>query len=132
MLQRISANVSSWSETHGAARNEPYPWSSYLIPIPNRDVLVLVDPLPLSPEEIREVEAIGTPTHSLLTNNYHLREAAAFRQRWGCEIRLHESGLEDAEARIDKQLQDGDVLWDVIEVIHIPHMSFADEVSLLV
>lgn len=132
MLKRISANVLSWSEIHGAARNESYPWNSYLIPVPRQDVLVLVDPLPLSPEEMREVEAIGTPTHILLTNNYHLREAAAFRQRWGCEIRLHESGLKDAEERTDKPLQDRDALWDVIEVIHIPDVSFADEVSFLV
>ena len=132
MLKRISANVLSWSEIHGAARNEPYPWNSYLIPVPQQEVLVLVDPLPLSPEEMREIEAIGTPTHILLTNNYHLRESAVFRQRWGCEIRLHESGLKDAEVRIDKPLQDGDVLWEMIEVIHIPDMSFADEVSFLV
>ena len=132
MLKQISENVLSWSEIHGAARNESYPWNSYLISVPRQDVLVLVDPLPLSVEEMREVEAIGTPTHILLTNNYHLREAAAFRQRWDCAIRLHESGLKDAEERIDKPLQDGDVLWDVIEVIHIPDMSFADEVSFLV
>ncbi len=132
MLKQISANVLSWSELHGAARNEPYYWYSYLIPVPNRNILVLIDPLPLSNEEMLEFEQFGTPTHILLTNNYHLREAAAFRQRWGCEIRLHENGLKDAEARVDKQLQDGDVLWDMIEVIHIPDVSFADEVSFFV
>ena len=132
MLKRISANVLSWSEIHGAARNEPYPWNSYLILVPRQDVLALVDPLPLSPKKMREVEAIGTPTHILLTNNYHLRESPALRQRWGCEIRLHESGIEDAEVRIDNQLQDRDVLWEMIDVIHIPDMSFADEVSFLV
>lgn len=131
MLEQISADVFRWTELHGAARNQPYHWNSYLIPVPDQDVSVLIDPLPLSLDKIREVESIGTPSHILLTNNYHLREAAVFRQRWGCEIRLHESGLKDAEDRIDKPLQDGDVLWDVIEVIHIPDMSFADEVSFL-
>ena len=94
--------------------------------------MVLVDPLPLSPDEMREVEAIGTPTHILLSNNYHIRETAAFRQIWGCEIRLHESGLRVSEVPIDRALQDGEVLWEMIEVIHIPNVSFADEVSFFV
>lgn len=132
MLSQIAANVLCWTEIHGAARNEPYPWNSYLIPIPDRDVLVLVDPLPLSAQERREIEGIGIPTHILLTNNYHLRESEEFRQRWGCEIRLHEYGLKEAEAPIDRALQDADVLWDMIEVIHLPDVSFVDEVSFLV
>lgn len=132
MLTQIATNVFCWSEMHGAARSEPYPWNSYLIPVPDREVLVLVDPLPLSAKAIREVEGVGIPTHILLTNNYHFRESEVFRQKWGCEIQLHEYGLKAAEPPIDRALQDGDILWDKIEVIHISDASFADEVSFLV
>ena len=68
---------------HGEARNEPYTWNSHLIDIKRGNILALVDPLPLSEDEIREVEKIGIPTHILITNNYHFRESEPFRKRWG-------------------------------------------------
>lgn len=132
MLKQISSTVYSWSEIHGAARNEPYLWNSYLIQVRDRNVLILVDPLPLSNEEIQEIEEIGTPTHILLTCNYHLRESQLFRQKWRCKICLHQDGLEDSEVLIDRTLQDRDLLWDLIEVIHIPDVHYAEEVAFLV
>lgn len=132
MLKRISSTVYMWSEVHGAARNEPYIWNSYLIQVEERGVFVLVDPLPLSDEEIREVEEIGAPSHILLTCNWHYRESHVFRQRWGCEVRLHEDGLVDSEVPIDGTLQDRDMLWGRIQVIHVPDVGWAEEVAFLV
>ncbi len=132
MLRQISSAMHIWSEIHGAARNEPYLWNSYLIQVKDRDVLILVDPLPLSAEEIREVEEIATPTHILLTCNYHLRESQAFRQKWGCEVWLHQEGLKDSEVPVDGTLQDRDLLWDLMQVIHIPDVHYVEEVAFLV
>ena len=132
MLKQISSTVHIWSEIHGAARDEPYLWNSYLIQVEDRDVLILVDPLPLSAEEIQEVEEFGTPTHILLTCNYHLRESQAFRQKWGCEVWLHQEGLKDSEVPVDGTLQDRDLLWDLMQVIHIPDVHYVEEVAFLV
>ncbi len=132
MLTQISSSVYCWSETHGAARNEPYPWNSFVIRTNHGDDLVLVDPLPLSAEEEREIEALGDPAHILLTCEYHLRESVAFRKRWGCDIRIHAAGSEYSEAMIDKTFRDGDLLSDRIEVIHIPDAYHIDEVAFLV
>ncbi len=132
MLKLISSAVHMWSEIHGAARNEPYLWNSYLIQVKDQDVLILVDPLPLSAEELWEVEKIGTPTHILLTCNYHLRESQSFRQKWGCEVWLHRDGLKDSEVPVDGTLQDRDSLWDLIEVIHVPDVHYVEEVAFLV
>ncbi len=132
MLKRISTTVYMWSEGHGAARNEPYIWNSYLIQVKERGVLILVDPLPLSDEEIREVEEIGAPSHILLTCNWHYRESDVFRQKWGCEVYLHEDGLMDSEVPIDETLQDRDVLWDLIQVIHVPDVHYVEEVAFLI
>ena len=41
-------------------------------------------------------------------------------------------GLEHSEAPIDKAFQDGDLLWDRIEVIHIPDAHYPEEVAFLV
>ena len=132
MLKQISSAVHVWSEIHGAARDEPYLWNSYLIQVKDRDVLILVDPLPLSAEEFRAVEEIGTPTHILLTCNYHLRESQAFRQKWGCEVHLHQDGLRDLDVPVDGTLQDRDLLWDLMQVIHIPDVHYVEEVAFLV
>lgn len=132
MLKQISSNVYMWSEVHGAARNEPYIWNSYLIQVKDRDVLILVDPLPLSDEEMREVEEIGAPTHILLTCNWHLRESQVFRQKWGCEVWLHQDGLNDSEVPVDGTLQDGDLLWDLMQVNHVPDVHYVEEVAFLV
>ena len=132
MLTQISSSVFSWSEIHGAARNEPYPWNSFVIRTNHGDGLILVDPLPLSAEDEREIEAMGDPAHILLTCEYHLRESKAFRNRWGCDVRIHADGSEYSEVTIDETFQDGDRLWDMIEVIHIPDAYHTDEVALMV
>ena len=131
MLRRISSSVYWWAEIHGEARNQPYTWNSHLIHMKEQGVLVLIDPLPLSVEEVREVEALGRPTHILLTCNYHLRESEVFRQRWGCDILLHQEGLKDAEVPIDGTLQDRDLLWDLVEVVQVPDIHYPEEVAFL-
>ena len=132
MLTQVSSSVYSWSEIHGAARNEPYPWNSFVIRTNNSGDLALVDPLPLSAEDAREIEALGKPAHILLTCEYHLRESETFRDRWGCDIHIHADGLDYSEVSIDRTLLDGDLLWGRIEVIHIPDAYHPDEVALMV
>ena len=132
MLTQISSSAFCWSEIHGAARNEPYPWNSFVIRTNHGDGLVLVDPLPISAEDEREIEAMGDPAHILLTCEYHLRESKAFRNRWGCDIRIHADGSEYSEVAIDETFQDGDLLWDRIEVVHIPDGHYPEEVAFLV
>lgn len=132
MLTQISSSVYCWSEIHGAARNEPYPWNSFVIRTNHGDGLVLVDPLPLPAEDAREIEVLGKPVHILLTCEYHLRETEAFRDRWGCDIRIHADGLDYSGVTIDETFVDGDLLWDRIEVIHIPDAYHTDEVAFMV
>ncbi len=132
MLTQISSSVYCWSEIHGAARGEPYPWNSFVIRTDRGDGLVLVDPLPLPAEDEREIEAIGKPAHILLTCEYHLRESEALRNRWGCDIRIHADGSEHSEVMIDETFVDGDLLRDRMEVIHIPDAYHTDEVAFMV
>lgn len=132
MLTQISSSVYCWSEIHGAARNGPYPWNSFVIRTDHGESLVLVDPLRLSAEDESEIEAMGKPAHILLSCEYHVRESEAFRDRWDCDIRIHADGSEYSEVTIDETFQDGDLLWDRIEVIHVPDAYHADEVAFLV
>ena len=131
MLQQISSHVYCWSEIHGAARNEPYPWNSFLIDVPNEDVAVLVDPLPISPIDTQEIEKIGIPTHILLTCEFHLRESESLRQRWGCEIWANEVELDRYETSIDGTFVHGGRLWDFVDPIYVPDVYFPETVLLV-
>ena len=94
--------------------------------------MALVDPLPLSADEFREVEELGTPTHILLTCNYHLRESESFRQKWGCRLLLQQEQQEEAEVVIDGIFQDGDLLWNLVQVIRVTDLRHREEVGFLV
>ena len=131
MLRRISAHVYCWSEVHGAARNEPYPWNSYLIDVPDKDVVALVDPLPISSDGAKKIERIRIPTHILLTCEFHLRESEILRQRWGCEIWANEVELHRYETPINEKLVHGEQLWNFIEVIYVPDVYFPETVLLV-
>ena len=132
MLQKISPSVYWWVEVHGEARGEPYTWNSHLIQIRDAGVIALVDPLPLSDGEIREIEELGRPTHILATCNYHIRESETLRQRWGCKLCLQEEQLGDAEVAVDGTLRDGDLLWGLVQVVRVRNLRFPEEVAFLV
>ena len=131
MLEPLYGDVYYWTERHGKPQTTYY-WNSYAIRIDQANVLALVDPLPLTDEEIRQIEGIGMPTHILLTCNWHLREGEVYRQRWGCKIYLNALGLAEAETAIDGTFEGGDLLWDAVEVIHIPHAGWTEETAFLV
>lgn len=131
MFQPLYGDVYYWTERHGKPEM-PYDWNSCAIRIDSANVLALVDPLPLTDGDIRQIEEIGTPTHILLTCNWHLREGEIFRERWGCKIYLNALGLSEAETTMDGTFKGGDRLWDAVEVIHLPHMGWTEEAAFLV
>ena len=131
MLQQLYADVYCWSERHGETEAS-YNWNSFAIHIAQANILALVDPLPLSSQEIRVVEELGPPTHILLTCNWHLRQSERYRKRWGCKIYINELGLEGVEIPMDGTFKHGDCLWDSVEVIHIPHVDWSEETAFLV
>ena len=131
MLRHLYGDVHYWTEHHGKPETT-YDWNSCAICIDRSNVLALVDPLPLTDEDIQQIEEIGTPTHILLTCNWHLRESEIYRQRWGAVIYLNTLGLAEAETVIDGTFEGGDRLWDTVEVIHIPHVGWGEETAFLV
>ena len=131
MLRHLYGDVYYWTERHDKPQTT-YDWNSYAIRVEQANVLALVDPLPLTDEEIRQIEELGTPTHILLTCNWHLREGEIFRERWGCKIYLNALGLSEAETTIDGTFEGGDRWWDAVEVIHVPHVGWTEETAFLV
>lgn len=107
--------------------------TGYAVHLPAEGVLALVDPPPLSAKECAQLEALGSPTHILLTVNWHLRGAEKHRRRWGCPILIPEAGIPTAETTIDGTFRVGDRLWDSIDVVeHVTEFGHPDEATLLI
>lgn len=116
----------SWTGAHSRR-------TGYAVHVPPAGALVLVDPPPLAPEECAQVEALGSPTHILLTVNWHLRGGEEYRRRWGCPILILEAGLPTAGTTVDGTFRVGDVLWDAVEVVqHITEFGWREETALLI
>ena len=129
MLDKLSPHLLTWNEIHGASRNQTYPWNSFLVHDDQSQVRALIDPLPLSDAEVKQMEALGVPTHIILTCNYHERNSAQLRQKWGCKVLLYEKYVQGAEIEFAGTFQDSDVLWDLLEVVRVPDVRHREEVS---
>ena len=129
MLNRLSPHLLTWTEIHGASRNQAYPWNSFLVHDNQAQVRALIDPLSLSNAEVKQIEEIGVPTHIVLTCNYHERNSAQLKQKWGCEVLLYENHVQDAEIEFDGTFQDRDLLWNLVEVVRVPDVRHREEVS---
>ena len=129
MLTRLNPHLLTWSEIHGATRNQAYPWNSFLVHDNPAQVRVLIDPLPLSDAEFKQIEEFGVPTHIVLTCNYHERSSAQLRQKWGCDVLLYENHVRETEIEFDGTYQDQDVLWNLLEVVRVPDVRHREEVS---
>ena len=131
MLEMISESLYRWTEIHGEERNEDYPWNSYVIHFPDKDILALVDPLAMSEEVAAEIESLKTPTHIVLTCEYHLRESVQFRKRWGCEISVNINEQDKYEVEIDETFRSGEKLFGCIDLVDVQG-SFYPETALLI
>jgi glyoxylase-like metal-dependent hydrolase (beta-lactamase superfamily II) len=81
---------------------------------------VLVDPPPMSEEDISQVESLGIPGKIYLTNKHHTRASQAHREAWDCRILIHEDDRPLMEISVDGTFSDGERLDDTLEVIRIP------------
>lgn len=116
---------------HGEARGEPYTWNSYAVDCPDHDVLALIDPLALSDEDAGALEAIRTPTHILLSCEYHLRNAEAYRERWGCRLLANARERHWYDVELDDTFEEGQRLWDRIDLMYVPNVIFQETAFLV-
>lgn len=129
MLTRLSPHLLTWSEIHGASRNQAYPWNSFFVHDDRAQVRVMIDPLPLSDAEIKQIAELGSPTHIILTCSYHERSSSQLKKKWGCEVLLYENHVQEAEIEFEDTFQDRDVLWNLLEVVRVPDVRHREEVS---
>jgi glyoxylase-like metal-dependent hydrolase (beta-lactamase superfamily II) len=101
--------------------------------ISNDEGCVLIDPPPLSEQDVAQVEKLGPPIDIVITNRHHTRDAMIPAGRWRSRILLHEA---DAPAipqsvRLGGIYHDGDRLPSGLLVITLDHQKSPGESALL-
>ena len=128
MLTKLTPLLSTWVEVHGASRNQGYNWNSFLVQDEGNSVRALIDPLPLSANQIQQIDALGGPTHLMLTCAYHERSLIEFKRKWDCQVLVHEHQVDEVEFTFDDMFADRDMLWDLLEVVRVPNVRHREEV----
>ena len=128
MLTKLTPNLFTLAEIHGASRNQAYNWNSFLVEDKRNSVRALIDPLPLSESEIQQIDELGGPTHLMLTCAYHERSLIEFKRRWDCQVLIHEDQVDEVEFTFDATFADRDILWNLLEVVRVPNVRHREEV----
>lgn len=81
---------------------------------------LLIDPPPLSDEEIPQIESLGKPQFIYLTNKHHTRDSAAHRKRWGAKVLVPEDDRPLMEIEVDGTFSDGELIAGDLEAINLP------------
>ena len=81
---------------------------------------ILMDPPPLSEEDVAQIEQLGPPKRIYLTNKHHTRAAAQHRDRWGAKIYVPLDDQEMMEIPVDGTYSDGELIANEIEAINLP------------
>ena len=71
---------------------------------------ILIDPPPMTPEEMTLSRRGGPPDYILITNRDHSREAVAYQKEFGCQIYVPEADAPQMELKADRTYKDGALL----------------------
>jgi glyoxylase-like metal-dependent hydrolase (beta-lactamase superfamily II) len=115
-------------------------WSSYHPPLridfngflwKRADGNVLVDPLPLSPEDERDLEQAGGAAWIVVTNSDHLRGARELAARTGARLAGPRGERQTFPASCERWLADGDEPWPGLVVRELQGSKTEGELALV-
>jgi|SRR5579871_4360875 len=117
-IREVAKNLHGWASFHSQWKVD---FNSYALK--TSEGVVLVDPLKLEPESVKQLEAIGEPIAIFLTNAHHDRDADWFRKQYGIQVYAHEKAKADCDTKIDILLMDGERLPGNLKAVHLPGSS---------
>lgn len=122
---RLLDGVYSWS-TFNAEKG--FNFNGHLLK--TEQGVLLVDPVPFSPDDLAYMESAGLrPDELVVTNRNHLRDRQAVLRRWRLPTALHEAEIEQAGVEPERRLRGGDEVRGLL-VVHLPGKS-PGEIGLL-
>lgn len=77
---------------------------------------VLIDPLPLSDHDRRDLEARGPVAHIVITNSDHVRDAAALAERYRAAVVGPEGERDRLGVRCDRWIASGEILPGLLAI----------------
>jgi len=93
---------------------------------------VLVDPPPMTQDDLSQAKQGGQVDYVLLTNRDHEREAATYQQEFGCQVMVPEADASQMTIKADKTYKDGELLAGGIWVIHLKDQKSPGESALFI
>jgi glyoxylase-like metal-dependent hydrolase (beta-lactamase superfamily II) len=93
---------------------------------------VLVDPPPMTPEDLAQAKRGGQVDYIVLTNRDHVREAETYRKEFGCQVVAPELDAPQMEIRPDRTFKDGELLPGGIWVVHLKDLKSPGECALFI
>lgn len=93
---------------------------------------ILVDPPPMKPEDVLQIRRGGRVDYILITNRDHLREAAAYKAEFACQLWLPETDAPQMDVKADKMYKDGELLSGGIWAVHLQDQKSPGECALFI
>ena len=125
-MKEICPGIYTWS---CLSPNHGYDFNGYAFI--GEDGLIVIDPAPLSGEELNDILELGEPKHIILTNKDHERMAYECRDRYGARIYVNELDSAFLKSAGDQTFRDGDTLPGNLKVINIPDNKSPGESAFL-
>lgn len=94
------------------------------------DHRVLVDPPPMTAGELAQVRRGGPVDYIVITNRDHVRESAAYKAEFGCQVFAPEADAPEMEIMTDRTYKDGELLPGGIWAIHLQDLKSPGECAL--
>lgn len=91
---------------------------------------VLVDPPPMTADELSQSKRGGQIDYILITNRDHERETAALQAEFSCQVMVPEADASQMEIRADKTYKDGELLPGGIWAVHLRDQKSPGESAL--
>jgi len=93
---------------------------------------VLVDPPPMTQDDLNQAKQGGQVDYVLLTNRDHEREAATYQREFGCQVMVPEADASQMTIKVDKTYKDGELLAGGIWAIHLKDQKSPGESALFI
>ncbi len=91
---------------------------------------ILVDPPPMTAEDLSQVKRGGQVDYLVITNRDHEREAAALQKEFRCQVMVPAADATEMGIKSDKTYHDGELLPGGIWVIHLRDQKSKGESAL--
>ncbi len=91
---------------------------------------ILVDPPPMTAEDLSQVKRGGQVDYLVITNRDHEREAAAYQKEFRCQVMVPAADSAEMGIKADKTYQDGELLPGGVWVVHLKDQKSKGESAL--